>query len=145
MDFQIGYFEGRSHAEWWLIENRELDKMNFFYMACSTIHLWCERKSPTGNDHAEQPLSKKPKMSKSDSVDELDTFSSKLREKHSDMPAPKLRLWSKLIQSDWYDDYDTPPDIPLITGGPAPMKKKENLVDALTAWCSYDSCKNVAE
>ena len=79
-----------------------------------------------------QPLSKKPKMSKSDSTDELDTISSKLREKHSDMSAPKLRLWSKLIQSGRYDDYDTPPDIPLITGGPAPMKKKGNLVDALT-------------
>ena len=50
------------------------------------------------------------------------------------MPAPKLRLWSKLIQSGRYDDYDTPPDIPLITGGPAPMKKKkENFVDALTS------------
>ena len=136
MDFQVGYFEGRSHAKRWLIENRDLDKMNSLYMAGSTINLWCEGKSPTGDcdhyDRAEQPPSKKPKMSKSDSTDELDTISSKLREKHSDMPAPKLRLWSKLIQSGRYDDYDTPPDIPLITGGPAPMKKKGNLVDALT-------------
>ena len=136
MDFQVGYFEGRSHAKRWLIENRDLDKMNSLYMAGSTINLWCEGKSPTGdcdhNDRAEQPPSKKPKMSKSDSTDELDTISSKLREKHSDMPAPKLRLWSKLIQSGRYDDYDTPSDIPLITGGPAPMKKKGNLVDALT-------------
>lgn len=86
-------------------------------------------KSPTGDsvpsNYAEQPPSKKLKRSKSDPTDELDTIISKLREKHSDMPAPKLRLPSKLIQSGRYDDYDTPPDTPLITGGPAPMKKKE--------------------
>ena len=113
-----------------------LTKLNSLYMAGSTMNLWCEGKSPTGdcdhNNHAEQPPSKKPKMSKSDPTDELDTITSKLGEKHSDMPAPKLRLWSKLIQSGRYDDYDTPIDIPLITGGPAPVKKKENPVDALT-------------
>ena len=114
-----------------------LTKLNSLYMAGLTMNLQCEGKSPTGdydhNDYAEQPPSKKPKMSKSDPTDELDTITSKLGEKHSDMPTPKLRLWSKLIQSGKYDDYATPPDIPLITGGPARMKKKkENPVDALT-------------
>ena len=32
MDFQVGYFEGKSHAKWWLIENRDLDKINSLYV-----------------------------------------------------------------------------------------------------------------
>ena len=39
MDFQVGCFEGRSHARRWLIENRDLDTL---YVAGSTINLWCE-------------------------------------------------------------------------------------------------------
>ena len=27
-----------------------------------------------------------------------------------------LQLWAKLIHNDHHDDYDTPPNIPLITG-----------------------------
>ncbi len=49
------------------------------------------------------------------------------------MESPKLHLWSKLIQSGRYDDYDTPPGIPLITGAPAPLKpKKQDFANALT-------------
>ena len=53
------------------------------------------------------------------------------------MPAPKLRLWARLIQSGCHD-YDNPnpnPNIPLITGSPATASKpkKDNVVDALTS------------
>lgn len=48
------------------------------------------------------------------------------------MQCPQLCLWSKLIHSGRYDDYDTPPNIPLITGAPAPIKpKKQNVTEAL--------------
>ena len=36
----------------------------------------------------------------------------------------KLRLWAKLIYSGHHDDYDTPPNIPLITGKNAGNSKK---------------------
>ena len=47
------------------------------------------------------------------------------------MTAPKLRLWARLIQSGHHDDYDTPPNIPLITGSSS-KPKKESVADALT-------------
>ena len=34
IDFQIGYFEGKSHAKRWIIENRDLDKIKFL------VHGW---------------------------------------------------------------------------------------------------------
>ena len=47
------------------------------------------------------------------------------------MTAPKLRLWARLIQSGHLDDYDTPPNIPLITGSSS-KPQKESVADALT-------------
>ena len=51
------------------------------------------------------------------------------------MPAPKLSLWARLIQSGRHNDYDNPPNTPLITGSPdtASKPKKDNVVDALTS------------
>ena len=48
------------------------------------------------------------------------------------MGIPKLHLWAKYIQSGRYDDYDTPPNIPFITGAPTPLgSKKPNVATAL--------------
>ena len=47
------------------------------------------------------------------------------------MTNPKLRLWAKMIDKGRHDDYENPPAIPLITGSPAPAKKKTNIGDAL--------------
>ena len=59
-------------------------------------------------------------------------FFQQLKKKHPQMQGPKLRLWAKLIQGGRYEDYNTPPQIPLITGAPAPAKpKKESIADAL--------------
>jgi len=46
-----------------------------------------------------------------------------LKEKHPGKESLKLRLWAKLIQSGHYDNHDTPPNIPLITGKAATPKK----------------------
>jgi len=51
------------------------------------------------------------------------------------MPAPKLRLWARLIQSGRHNDYENPPNIPLITGTPATTSKlkKDSVAEALTS------------
>ena len=41
-----------------------------------------------------------------------------------DMTAPKLHLWAHLIQLGHHDDYDTPPNIPLITGSSTKPKRR---------------------
>ena len=48
------------------------------------------------------------------------------------MATPKLCLWARLIQSRHDDDYDSPPNIPLITGSSAFKPKRESITDALT-------------
>ena len=55
------------------------------------------------------------------------------------MEIPKLRLWAKMIDKDHRDDFDSPPQIPLITGTPTTSNKKKKsddlssaLVDAAT-------------
>ena len=80
---------------------------------------------------------KKKKTQRDTLEDETDEIFAKLREKHSDTPSPKLRLWAKVIHSGRYDDYDTPRDVPLITGAPAPLKpRKNNVATALTGAAS---------
>ena len=51
------------------------------------------------------------------------------------MPAPKLQFWARLIQSGRHDDYENPPNIPLITGSPTATSKpkKDSVTDALTS------------
>ena len=48
------------------------------------------------------------------------------------MNAPILCLWACLIQSGHHDDYDTPPNVPFITGSSSTKPKKESVADALT-------------
>ena len=45
------------------------------------------------------------------------------------MEGPKLRLWAKLISEGHYEDYDSPPNIPLIAGASKP--KKESLTEVV--------------
>ena len=76
--------------------------------------------------------------SSSEATENVDRIFKELKSKHSDMENTKLRLWAKLIEKGRYDDLDNPPQIPLITGSPAPAKKKRDnisnaLVDAANA------------
>ena len=48
------------------------------------------------------------------------------------MEGPKLRLWAKLIQSGRHDSYETPPAIPLITGGSIVKSRKASFTEAVT-------------
>ena len=96
----------------------------------TSVSLWCEGKIT--NDE-EPPPAKKQKTKRDLAEDEVDDIMKVLKEKHADMAIPKLRLWARLIHSGHHDDYDTPPNIPLITGSPNPTKgKRESISDALT-------------
>ena len=48
------------------------------------------------------------------------------------MAGPKLRLWARLIQAGRYDDYDKPPNIPLISGSSGAVKSKDSMREAVT-------------
>ena len=57
-------------------------------------------------------------------LDNVDIIFKELKSKHPNMTNPKLRLWAKMIDKGRHDDYENSPAIPLITGSPAPAKKK---------------------
>ena len=132
--FQVGYLEPPSNTKRWLVEDRDLVAMYEYFESGAKINLWCDAKSSEeASSQENEPPSKKKKSQRDHQEEETEEIFTKLHDKHPDMQSPKLRLWSKLIQSGRYDNYDTPPDIPLITGAPAPIKpKKQNVTDALT-------------
>lgn len=134
LDFQVGYLEGRNGTKRWIVEPRDLQRMYSLVETGSKVTLWAEGKS---SDDDEPPRKKSKTGSTSTRrelfEEEVDDAFKKLKEKHPDMATPKLRLWARLIQSGRHDDYETPPNIPLITGSPATSKpKKESIGDALT-------------
>ena len=144
--FAVGYFEGKSHVKRWIVDNRDLERMYSILEPRSTINLWCEGKSTSRDSRnsrtrdageeptVEEPPAKKTKATKHDQIEEVESIVTKLKDKHPQMPTPKIRLWAKLIHTGRYEDMDTPPDIPLITGAPASAKpKKDNsIAEALT-------------
>ncbi len=105
----------------------------------SEISLWCEGKEPVVEEPG--PPAKRSKSASSSTrrelFEEVDDIFQKLKEKHSQMAAPRLRLWARLIQSGRCDDYDKPPNILLITRSPV-QKSKEH--KRCSHWCCYRSC-----
>ena len=141
-DFQIGYFEPPSNTKRWIVDERDMKMMYSCYERGAKVNLWCEAKvkeavpeKKHANDENEPPPSAKRKKAtpREQLEEDTDVIFQDLKEKHPKMEAPKLRLWAKLIQSGRHESYDTPPQIPLIIGAPAPAKpKKDSVADALT-------------
>lgn len=134
--FKVGYFEGRGSTKRWIFEARDLQTMySLFEKGSKIINLWCEGKTEQEENDPSPPakrLRSGVKSTRREQLEEeVDDIFKQLKEKHPDMTAPKLRLWARLIQSGHHDDYDTPPNIPLITGS-STKSKKENVADALT-------------
>ena len=129
LGFQIGYYHGRGSTKRWLVEERDL--MDMYKKSKNNINLWCEGICATENEPPAPPA-KKPRITKREAIeDEVDEMFTSLKSKHPSFALPKLRLWARLIRSGHHEDYDTPPNIPLITGSPTPAKgKKESMSDA---------------
>lgn len=137
-NFKVGYMKGNQKC--WIFEERDLKLMYESFKPGSNVTFWCD-----GIADDSLPSSKRRKKnetpvvsasnSSSSNKENVDQIFKDLKTKHSDMENPKLRLWAKLIDRGRYDDYDNPPQIPLITGSPAPAKKRgisSALVDAAT-------------
>lgn len=148
-DFKMGYMQGNHKS--WIFEDRDLQSMYESLKSGSKILLWCDGVSDDNHAH-KQPRSKRRKTSAAPAPVPIPTVSDdssetmtegqiiifkRLKEKHPDMDCVKLRMWARLINRGRYGDYDKPPPIPLITGSPVPVKRKNEslssaLVDAAT-------------
>ena len=136
-DFQLGYLEGNTKR--WIVEKKDLDVTYSIFQPCSKITLWCDAKIQVDDEPAPKKRKRdgtstcKP-SSDSSEVDSVDLIFKKLKNNHPDMLGPKLRLWAKMIDKGRHDDYNNPPQIPLITGSPVTAKKKSSTVaDALAS------------
>ena len=129
LSFQVGYYHGRGSNKRWLLEDRDVSEM-YKNIDKKSVTLWCEGR-PISIDESEPPPKKQ--RTKRDLVeDEVDDIMKTLKEKHVDMAIPKLRLWARLIHSGHHDDYDAPPNIPLITGSPNPTKGKKESISTMS-------------
>ena len=118
--FQIGFFEPPNNSKRWNFDDRDLTVMYSALESGSKINLWCETSADQTLVEADkiEPSAKRKKNTSRDGIeDELDAIFKQLKEKHPEKGSPALRLWAKLIQNGRWDNYDSPPPIPLITGG----------------------------
>lgn len=134
-NFQVGYLEPPNNSKRWLVEERDFVAMYETSEPGSKITLWCDAKTTEENSTVEnEPPSKRKKTLRDTQEEETEEIFTELHARHPDMASPKLRLWSKLIQSGRHDDYDEPPNIPLINGALKP--KKTSVASALTGAAS---------
>ena len=139
-DFQVGYIEGSSKQHW-IISREDLDMMYESARGKGEVLLWCDKKTEIPHDNqsrkrkSSETCAPSSKASKSDDrEEELLEIVDQLKEKHSaSYTVPQYRLWAKFIQSKRHDSYDSPPNIPLITGNPDARKhnRKDTVGDAI--------------
>ena len=120
LNFQVGYFQGKSGGKRWIIESRDLERMYSCFKEGAEIHLWCE-----GTIELDDPEPAKKRSKTNTSTrrelfeDELDDIYEQLKDRHQEnFTGPQLRLWARMLRSGRYSDYDHPPRVPLITGIP---------------------------
>ncbi len=100
--------------------------------------MWCKGKESTTSTtelEEKEPPAKRAKTGctrRELFETEVDEIFKKLKDKHPQIAAPKIRLWARLIHSGRCDDYNMPPNIPLITGAPVGAKPKESMTDVIT-------------
>ena len=140
IDFHVGYYEGRASAKRWIVCGDDLESMYEAHFPGDTITLWCDakdnRKRKTDDITTETPPTKREQRESEDKKIFTD-----LQEKQKDKYSiPQLKLWAKLIRSGAHASYDTPPNIPLITGSSEKPRKTSDLggvlKDAATAFAT---------
>ena len=127
--FQIGFFGPPNNSKRWIFDDRDLTVMYSSVESGSKINLWCETsadQTPEETDKIEPSAKRKKNTSRDGIEDELDAIFKQLKEKHPEKGSPALRLWAKLIQNGRWDNYDSPPPIPLITGEQNGCKSKKD-------------------
>ena len=138
--FQLGYLEPPSQAKRWLQDQRDLDSMYTIFSKGSRITLWCEKavckETVEVEVTGEPPTKKKVQTPRDTSEEELNDIFCKLKEKHPNLETVKLRLWGKLIHSGHHDNYEDPPDIPLLTGNGKKKPSKEGVADVIAGAAS---------
>ena len=123
LDFDLGWFEGNTKR--WLVVSEDLAMM---YSKCTSteISLWCDVSETKKRKRGESSVSQR------DEGETVDIIFQNLSKQHKDYTKPQLKLWARMIHCGSHDNYEEPPDVPLITGIVPKRQKKNPLSDAFT-------------
>lgn len=129
-DLQIGYIAKRGNGKRWIDQDADLSSMYAQFEQSKSITLFCEVRA----DSCAQTPSRKRKCSYADHEDEIEKLAIELGKKHGEKYNDKqLTLWARMIVNQQHSDMETPPNIPVITGGLQVKHKKETLTEALAS------------
>lgn len=130
-NFDLGYFEGRHSTKRWIVSNEDVEQMYSKHdLKGGELFLWVD----LDNNYIEPPSKKRKednsgnaygsrRQEKENRVEEAFYV---LCEKHKDKyTKPQMKLWARMIANDLHDEYDQPPNVPLITGVISKPQKKE--------------------
>ena len=72
------------------------------------------------------------KIDKTTTEEQFEDAFLKLKEHHSELlTGPQFRLWARILVSGTYDDWDSPPCVPMIMGTTPKRPKQDSLAEAL--------------
>ena len=108
--------------------------MTLYAPSGGSIVLWCHCRFGDFSNITGSKRKKANENTRQFKEEETDAIFKDLKEKHKEnYDTPKLCLWARMIAANLHDDYDTPPDVPLISGSLPKKKKKDNMFDAITS------------
>ena len=122
----VGYFEGKQSLKIWLMSDRDMKSM-YERVKKDDVFLWVQVEGD-GEEEENEPARKKRRNQKEDSVDEIFSV---LKKKHeTSFSSPQLKLWARMLHCGSHDDYDTPPQVPMITGNLPQYTRKKSPAQA---------------
>lgn len=134
-EFNVGYFEGKSHSKKWLVSAQDLEAMYTHYDGKECISLWCDGKQQQEQGAVGQKRKAKGESHSSkraEREEEVDDLFQKLKKKHKDsFSGPQLRLWARMVAVGTHSDMDSPPNVPMIVGGITQQPRRESFSDVM--------------
>lgn len=128
--FDIGYYEKHS-SKCSLVCADDLEGM-YVNMKTDEVFLWCDARCSDDGSNVRKRKSGAPGTSSKLEEEDVDEHYRILTEKHGDMyTVPQRRLWARTIHCGTYDNYETPPPLPMF-GPPAKRPKTDSFSNAIT-------------
>lgn len=129
----VGYFEGKQSSKIWIVSIKDLDSMYQKAKNENDFFLWIQ--TSDSDSDGNEPVKKKKKSgsSRQEKEGEVDEIYEKLKKKHDgSYTSPQLKLWARMVHCGTHDDYDDPPQVPMITGTQPKNHKKDSFTAAIT-------------
>ena len=119
-DFDIGYIakKGNANIKRWVCQAADLLSMYKQLETSDTITLFAEGVQASSSRGNRKRKADDASTSILSHEDEVASIATQLQTKHSGKYRPQqLKLWARMIVNKQHEDFEEPPNIPIITGG----------------------------